>query len=97
MKSTRRFSSSNMPSFWFKIPQQDYLTDGGLFLLEYVESLFNEHITNFCAPLASLANWFTLKKVNRKRVIIARLIRDLTNKQEKVKVTTFTNIGFSEE
>lgn len=86
-----------MPSFWFKIPQQDYLTDCGLFLLEYVESFFNEHITNFCAPLSSLANWFTLKKVNRKRVIIARLIRDLTNKQEKVKVTTFTNIGFSEE
>ena len=97
MKSTSKFSTSNMPSFCPKIPQQDNLTDCGLFLLEYVESFFKEPITNFSTPLISLSNWFTREKVNRKREDIARLIRDLATSQQTMKVFTFPDIGFSEE
>jgi len=95
MKCSRQFTVTNMPSFCPKIPQQENLTDCGLFLLEYVESFFKEPISNFSTPLSNMSNWFTVDKVNSKREEIARLIRDLTIKQNKGMVFSFPDIKFN--
>jgi len=97
MKTTREFTTTTMPGFCPKIPQQDNLTDCGLFLLEYVESFFKDPISSYIPPIVSLENWFSMEKVNNKRENIAKLIRDLSTKQHVENILIFPDIGFPEE
>jgi len=97
MKTTREFTTSTMPGFCPRVPQQNNLTDCGLFLLEYVESFFKKPLSNYTTPIVSLADWFSMEKVNNKRENIAKLIRDLSTKQHLENILKFPDIGFPEE
>jgi len=97
MKTTREFTTSTMPGFCPRIPQQNNLTDCGLFLLEYVESFFKKPLSNYTTPIESLADWFSVEKVDNKRENIAKLIRDLSTKQHLENILKFPDIGFPEE
>lgn len=71
----RLYTKSNMQGHKAKVPQQENLTDCGLFLLQYVEHFFEEPIRDFRLPLESLVNWFDPDIVTvHKREEIAQLI-----------------------
>jgi len=97
MKTPREFTTSTMPGFCPRVPQQNNLTDCGLFLLEYVESFFKKPLLNYTTPIESLAGWFSMEKVDNKRENIAKLIRDLSTKQHLENILKFPDIGFPEE
>ena len=64
-----------------KKPEQDNGSDCGLFLLHYVEKIF-ENVHKFLSPdLFDLSTWFTMQEVGEKRGNIAALIRRLANDQ----------------
>ena len=95
---TIEFNVHNMPSFCPLLPQQENLTDCGIFLLQYIEMFFQKPINNFATPLESLLNWFPIEKVNNKRKSIAQLIRNLTRKGKLCNGNVvFPNIGLSAE
>ncbi|KAL8613712.1 hypothetical protein ACOMHN_029804 [Nucella lapillus] len=56
-----------------KVPQQSNYSDCGLFVLQYVESFFENPIANFSIPM-KLGDWFPRNRVDRKREEIRNLI-----------------------
>ncbi|XP_016986784.1 ubiquitin-like-specific protease 1D [Drosophila rhopaloa] len=71
------FNSDNMPGHRVEVPQQENLTDCGLYLLQYVEQFFTQPIRDYRLPIKTLANWFDLLTVTKKREDIAKLIQRL--------------------
>ncbi|CAG2230634.1 SENP6 [Mytilus edulis] len=55
-----------------KVPQQTNYSDCGVYVLQYVDSFFEDPIFNFSFPMKSLANWFTEERVTRKREKISK-------------------------
>ena len=79
MKTFKEFTASNIPAYCPNVPQQSNLTDCGLFLLQYVESFYEEPLTNYQVPLRSVENWFSTDCITNKRYQIAHLIQDLAD------------------
>ncbi|XP_017052211.1 ubiquitin-like-specific protease 1C [Drosophila ficusphila] len=73
----RVFNKINMPGHRVKVPQQENLTDCGLYLLQYVEQFFTKPIRDYRLPINELSNWFDLLTVTKKREDIANLIQRL--------------------
>ncbi|KAM6319683.1 sentrin-specific protease 7 isoform 2-T4 [Podargus strigoides] len=75
-KTHREFSTSTMIDLCPRVPKQDNSSDCGVYLLQYVESFFQDPIVNFEQPL-HLENWFPRQLIRSKREEIRDLILQL--------------------
>ncbi|NXK44604.1 SENP7 protease, partial [Chauna torquata] len=75
-KTHREFSKSTMIDFCPRVPKQDNSSDCGVYLLQYVESFFQNPIVNFEQPV-HLEKWFPRQLIRSKREEIRDLILQL--------------------
>ncbi|KAM9020232.1 sentrin-specific protease 7 [Ara ararauna] len=75
-KMRRVFSKSTMIDLYPRVPKQDNSSDCGIYLLQYVESFFENPIVNFEEPL-HLEKWFPRQLIRNKREEIRDLILQL--------------------
>uniref|UniRef100_A0A8D0EVD4 SUMO specific peptidase 7 n=1 Tax=Strix occidentalis caurina TaxID=311401 RepID=A0A8D0EVD4_STROC len=75
-KTHREFNKSTMIDLCPRVPKQDNSSDCGVYLLQYVESFFQNPIVNFEQPL-HLENWFPRQVIRTKREEIRDLILQL--------------------
>ncbi|XP_038230165.1 sentrin-specific protease 7 isoform X3 [Dermochelys coriacea] len=75
-KTHREFSKSTMLDFCPRVPKQDNSSDCGVYLLQYVETFFQDPIVNFELPM-HLERWFPRRVVRSKREEIRDLILQL--------------------
>ncbi|NXI38856.1 SENP7 protease, partial [Galbula dea] len=80
-KTPREFSKSTMIDLCPRVPKQDNSSDCGIYLLQYVESFFQNPIVNFEQPL-HLENWFPRQLIRNKREEIRDLILQLHFQQQ---------------
>ncbi|XP_059692675.1 sentrin-specific protease 7 isoform X5 [Haemorhous mexicanus] len=80
-KTHREFSKSTMIDLCPRVPKQDNSSDCGVYLLQYVESFFQNPIVNFELPL-HLENWFPRQLIRNKREEIRDLILQLHFQQQ---------------
>ncbi|XP_066031270.1 sentrin-specific protease 7 isoform X3 [Chamaea fasciata] len=80
-KTHREFSKSTMIDLCPRVPKQDNSSDCGVYLLQYVESFFQNPIVNFEQPL-HLENWFSRQLIRNKREEIRDLILQLHFQQQ---------------
>ncbi|NWT91242.1 SENP7 protease, partial [Urocynchramus pylzowi] len=80
-KTHREFSKSTMIDLYPRVPKQDNSSDCGVYLLQYVESFFQNPIVNFEPPL-HLENWFPRQLIRNKREEIRDLILQLHFQQQ---------------
>jgi len=50
------FNKDNMPALLYEVPQQQNLTDCGLYLLQYVEQFFTKPFIDYRLPIRELSN-----------------------------------------
>ncbi|XP_004636647.2 sentrin-specific protease 7 isoform X2 [Octodon degus] len=81
-KTHREFSKTNMVDLCPKVPKQDNSSDCGVYLLQYVESFFEDPIVNFELPI-HLEKWFPRHVIKTKREDIRELILKLHLQQQK--------------
>ncbi|XP_057383536.1 sentrin-specific protease 6 isoform X2 [Balaenoptera acutorostrata] len=82
--SKRSFSKDVMKGSNPKVPQQNNFSDCGVYILQYVESFFENPIVNFELPM-NLENWFPPLRMKRKREEIRNVILKLREDQSKEK------------
>ncbi|NXT56075.1 SENP7 protease, partial [Pluvianellus socialis] len=75
-KTRREFNKSTMIDLCPRVPKQDNSSDCGVYLLQYVESFFQNPIVNFEQPL-HLEKWFPRQLIRSKREEIRDLILQL--------------------
>ncbi|XP_075583878.1 sentrin-specific protease 7 isoform X2 [Pelecanus crispus] len=75
-KTYREFNKSTMLDLYPRVPKQDNSSDCGVYLLQYVESFFQNPIVNFEQPL-QLEKWFPRQLIRNKREEIRDLILQL--------------------
>ncbi|XP_074829353.1 sentrin-specific protease 7 isoform X3 [Natator depressus] len=80
-KTHREFSKSTMLDFCPRVPKQDNSSDCGVYLLQYVETFFQDPVVNFELPM-HLERWFPRRVVRSKREEIRDLILQLHLKQQ---------------
>lgn len=95
--SKRSFSKDVMKGSNPKVPQQNNFSDCGVYVLQYVESFFENPILNFELPM-NLANWFPPPRMRTKREEIRNIILKLQEDQSKEKknhkdTSTETSVG----
>ncbi|XP_030060002.1 sentrin-specific protease 7 [Microcaecilia unicolor] len=78
----REFSRSNMRDFYPRVPKQGNSSDCGIYLLQYVESFFQNPIIDFELPI-SLERWFPPDIMRTKRREIHDLILKLHIQQQR--------------
>ncbi|XP_015424923.1 PREDICTED: sentrin-specific protease 6 isoform X5 [Myotis davidii] len=97
--SKRSFSKDVMKGSNPKVPQQNNFSDCGVYVLQYVESFFENPIINFELPM-NLANWFSPPRMRTKREeirnIILKLQEDQSKEKKKYKDTYSTDTSFDE-
>ncbi|XP_042644631.1 sentrin-specific protease 7 isoform X2 [Tyto alba] len=81
-KTHREFNNSTMIDLCPRVPKQDNSSDCGVYLLQYVESFFQNPIVNFEQPL-HLENWFPRQLIRSKREEIRDLILQLHFQQHR--------------
>ncbi|XP_073163078.1 sentrin-specific protease 7 isoform X7 [Lepidochelys kempii] len=80
-KTHREFSKSTMLDFCPRVPKQDNSSDCGVYLLQYVETFFQDPVVNFELPM-HLERWFPRRVVRSKREEIRDLILQLHLQQQ---------------
>uniref|UniRef100_A0A8D2LSH7 SUMO specific peptidase 7 n=1 Tax=Varanus komodoensis TaxID=61221 RepID=A0A8D2LSH7_VARKO len=80
-KTPREFSKSTVLDFCPRVPKQDNSSDCGVYLLQYVETFFQNPIVNFELPM-HLERWFPRQVVRSKREEIRDLILQLHLQQQ---------------
>ncbi|KAJ6633717.1 hypothetical protein lerEdw1_014317 [Lerista edwardsae] len=80
-KTCREFSKSAVVDFCPRVPKQDNSSDCGVYLLQYVETFFQNPIVNFELPM-HLERWFPRQVVRSKREEIRDLILQLHLQQQ---------------
>ncbi|XP_023988726.1 sentrin-specific protease 6 isoform X2 [Physeter macrocephalus] len=96
--SKRSFSKDVMKGSNPKVPQQNNFSDCGVYVLQYVESFFENPILNFELPM-NLTNWFPSPRMRTKREEIRNIILKLQQDQSKEKkkhkdtYSTATSVG----
>uniref|UniRef100_A0A8C6CWX4 Sentrin-specific protease 6 n=1 Tax=Moschus moschiferus TaxID=68415 RepID=A0A8C6CWX4_MOSMO len=97
--SKRSFSKDVMKGSNPKVPQQNNFSDCGVYVLQYVESFFENPILNFELPM-NLANWFPPPRMRTKREeirnIILKLQEDQSKEKKKHKDTYSTEMSLGE-
>jgi len=79
--STVVFTEENLPQYNPKVRGQKNSKDCGIFLLQYVESFFRQPLRDWDNNEIDHRDWFPKEEVLNKRFKIAKLIRDLTTRQ----------------
>ena len=96
---TREFTVENFPACCPKVPQQNNSSDCGIYVLQYIESFFDNPLNNYELPnfeiLESPEQWFLTTSVVQKRATIAKLIRQLTAEQTPRKEFAFPKLVFN--
>ncbi|XP_039385141.1 sentrin-specific protease 6 isoform X6 [Mauremys reevesii] len=82
--SKRSFSKDVMKGSNPKVPQQNNFSDCGVYVLQYVESFFENPILNFELPM-NLTDWFPRPRMKTKREEIRNIILKLQEQQNKEK------------
>ncbi|KAM8952548.1 sentrin-specific protease 6 [Pelodytes ibericus] len=80
----RSFSKDVMKGSNPRVPQQNNFSDCGVYVLQYVESFFENPIQSFDLPM-NLTDWFPQQRMKTKREEIRNLIRTLQGLQSKDK------------
>ncbi|XP_004561119.1 sentrin-specific protease 6 isoform X1 [Maylandia zebra] len=81
-KGTQRsFGKDVMKGSSPRVPQQDNFSDCGVYILQYVESFFENPIPSFHLPM-NLLEWFPQQRMKTKREEIKELIRKIQAQQE---------------
>ncbi|XP_051908628.1 sentrin-specific protease 6 [Hippocampus zosterae] len=79
--SRRTFGKDVMKGSSPRVPQQDNFSDCGIYVLQYVESFFENPIVNFQLPI-NLSEWFPQQRMRSKRQEISGLILRIQAQQE---------------
>ncbi|KAE8603154.1 hypothetical protein XENTR_v10014238 [Xenopus tropicalis] len=82
--SKRSFSKDFMKGSSPRVPQQNNFSDCGVYILQYVESFFENPIQSFDLPM-NLMDWFPQQRMKTKREEIRNLILTLQGLQSKDK------------
>ncbi|NWT96286.1 SENP6 protease, partial [Urocynchramus pylzowi] len=82
--SKRSFSKEVMKGSNPKVPQQNNFSDCGVYILQYVESFFENPILSFELPM-NLTDWFPRPRMKTKREEIRKIILTLQEQQNKDK------------
>ncbi|XP_054833028.1 sentrin-specific protease 6 isoform X2 [Eublepharis macularius] len=82
--SKRSFSKDVMKGSNPKVPQQNNFSDCGVYVLQYVESFFEDPILSFELPM-NLTDWFPRSRMKTKREEIRNIILNLQEQQNKEK------------
>uniref|UniRef100_UPI00398F2AC7 sentrin-specific protease 6 isoform X2 n=1 Tax=Pristiophorus japonicus TaxID=55135 RepID=UPI00398F2AC7 len=82
--SKRSFTKDVMKGSNPRVPQQDNFSDCGVYVLQYVESFFENPIPSFELPM-NLTDWFSQQQVKKKREEIRNVILKLCETQSKGK------------
>ncbi|XP_067388789.1 sentrin-specific protease 6 isoform X4 [Emydura macquarii macquarii] len=82
--SKRSFSRDVVKGSNPKVPQQNNFSDCGVYVLQYVESFFENPILNFELPM-NLTDWFRRPRMKTKREEIRNIILKLQEQQNKEK------------
>ncbi|XP_077030957.1 sentrin-specific protease 6 isoform X2 [Agelaius phoeniceus] len=82
--SKRSFSKDVMKGSNPKVPQQNNFSDCGVYILQYVESFFENPILSFELPM-NLTEWFPRPRMKTKREEIRKIILTLQEQQNKDK------------
>ncbi|XP_026510379.1 sentrin-specific protease 6 isoform X4 [Terrapene carolina triunguis] len=82
--SKRSFSKDVMKGSNPKVPQQNNFSDCGVYVLQYVESFFENPILNFELPM-NLTDWFPRPRMKTKREEVRNIILKLQEQQNKEK------------
>uniref|UniRef100_A0A3Q1H2N8 Sentrin-specific protease 6 n=2 Tax=Anabas testudineus TaxID=64144 RepID=A0A3Q1H2N8_ANATE len=81
-KGTQRsFGKDVMKGSSPRVPQQDNFSDCGVYILQYVESFFENPIQSFHLPV-NLSDWFPQQRMKTKREEIKELILKIQAQQE---------------
>ncbi|XP_041661598.1 sentrin-specific protease 6 isoform X2 [Cheilinus undulatus] len=81
-KGTQRsFGKDVMKGSSPRVPQQDNFSDCGVYILQYVESFFENPIVSFSLPV-NLSEWFPQQRMKTKREEIKDLILRIKEQQE---------------
>ncbi|CAB1342762.1 unnamed protein product, partial [Coregonus sp. 'balchen'] len=79
--SRRSFGRDQMKGSSPHVPQQDNFSDCGVYILQYVESFFENPLTSFHLPV-NLEEWFPQQRMKTKREEIKELILKIQAQQE---------------
>uniref|UniRef100_UPI0037E9AFF6 sentrin-specific protease 6 isoform X2 n=1 Tax=Semicossyphus pulcher TaxID=241346 RepID=UPI0037E9AFF6 len=77
----RSFGKDVMKGSSPRVPQQDNFSDCGVYILQYVESFFENPIPSFHLPV-NLSEWFPQQRMKTKREEIKDLILKIQEQQE---------------
>uniref|UniRef100_A0A4W3GY91 Ubiquitin-like protease family profile domain-containing protein n=1 Tax=Callorhinchus milii TaxID=7868 RepID=A0A4W3GY91_CALMI len=80
----RYFTKDVMKGSNPRVPQQDNFSDCGVYVLQYVESFFENPIPSFELPM-NLMEWFPQQRVKKKREEIRNIIFKLCEEQNQEK------------
>ncbi|KAM6355751.1 sentrin-specific protease 6 isoform 3-T3 [Podargus strigoides] len=80
----RSFSKDVMKGSNPKVPQQNNFSDCGVYILQYVESFFENPILSFELPM-NLTDWFPRPRMKTKREEIRKIILKLQEQQNREK------------
>ncbi|XP_029109177.1 sentrin-specific protease 6 isoform X2 [Scleropages formosus] len=81
-KGTQRsFGKDVMRGSSPRVPQQDNYSDCGVYVLQYVESFFENPIPSFHLPM-NLSDWFPQQRMKKKRDEIRELILKIQSQQQ---------------
>ncbi|KAM9840789.1 sentrin-specific protease 6 [Aulostomus maculatus] len=94
--SERSFGKDTMKGSSPRVPQQDNFSDCGVYILQYVESFFENPISSFHLPM-NLSDWFPQQRMKMKREEIRGLILKLQAQQDLDKKPVEAEPGSSEE
>ncbi|XP_076872471.1 sentrin-specific protease 6 isoform X2 [Brachyhypopomus gauderio] len=79
--STRSFGKDVMKGSSPRVPQQDNFSDCGVYVLQYVESFFENPLPSFHLPM-NLLDWFPQQRMKTKRDEIRELILKIQSQQQ---------------
>ncbi|XP_031692870.1 sentrin-specific protease 6 isoform X1 [Oncorhynchus kisutch] len=79
--SRRSFGKDQTKGSSPHVPQQDNFSDCGVYILQYVESFFENPLTSFHLPV-NLEEWFPQQRMKTKREEIKELILNIQAQQE---------------
>ena len=98
-KEIKNFTVDNLPACCPPVPQQDNSSDCGIYLLQYIESFFDDPLRTYELPFFKTFDrpeqWFKTTSVKQKRESIAKTIRNLTAEQNPGKEFAFPKLLFN--